>query len=64
MSRHKKQVWLRPDQVALVVQCLNLVRDGCLAKPHALHTDTDVLARNFTASQIAEAMKLFGADRT
>lgn len=58
----KKQIWLRPDQVDLVVACLKYVR-GQLVTDHHLLNGAQRMSCTYTAAQLSEVLKIFGVDK-
>lgn len=58
MSEKKVQVWFRPDQAELTVECLKHVQN-CLDKDQAYGAHAKV-AGPFTYRRLAEIVALFG----
>ena len=57
----KKQIWLRPDQVELVVSCLKFMQkelnDGHVSS--AAHKQPDLFAGRFMYARINDVLELF-----
>ena len=53
----KKQIWLRPDQVDLVVTCLKHVRSRCV-EHNALDGQAAIAAKGFFIRRLDEVMEI------
>lgn len=61
MSERKKQIWLRSDQIELVVASLQLVK-GQLDTGY-VGSDAHKMAGRYTYKRINEILKLLGVDK-
>ena len=53
----KKQIWLRPDQVDLVVSCLKYFRNRC-TEPNNLESAAAYTAKGYTIRRVDEVLAL------
>lgn len=59
VSERKKQVWFRPDQVELTVECLQYVKARC-SEADSIQGTASTMAKRFVRKRIDEILALFG----
>lgn len=58
MSERKKQIWFRPDQAELTIECLKYVKGRC-SENNALDDGAARLGKRFVVRRIDEILKMF-----
>lgn len=62
MSERKKQIWLRPDQVDVVTECLTYAKDRA-EDVNNLNKSIDLLAKRVLVRRINEVLALLTAEK-